>query len=148
VKQAGVSGLVSSIRGAITRAKATVGGLVAQAHANVTTNVAAIATGDIAVVVNQRWRLIWALAVMLWIFLEGMGLGSSTPGETLSDVVRGDVRFDPIGRFPLLVIWCWLSWHWIIAPRAYSPSPTWRDVVAASVGLAWAITEQLLGYAG
>jgi hypothetical protein len=90
------------------------------------------------------WGLIWTLVALLIVLLEGIALGRpATAGDTLSDAVRGAVRFDPVGRFVFLPLWCWLTWHWVLRPRAIA-GESWRDALAIAVGLAWAAIEAWL----
>ena len=88
----------------------------------------------------RRWGFYWALVGMLMLGLEGYTLGLHETAATLSANMRA-VRFDPIGRFILLPLWCWLTVHWILAPKWLGARPDWRSLVAIGVGLAWATWE-------
>jgi hypothetical protein len=90
---------------------------------------------------DAHWSLIWALVGVIIIALEFYGLGADQAPWTLSATVRL-VRFDPIGRFVLLPLWCWLTLHLLIAPKWAGTHPTgWRDAIALAIGVAWAVWE-------
>jgi hypothetical protein len=87
-----------------------------------------------------HWGMVWMFVGLLMTVIEGYTLGLNNSAATLSANMRM-VRFDPIGRFILLPLWCWLTLHWIMAPQWLGVRPDWRSLVALGVGLAWAIVE-------
>lgn len=84
--------------------------------------------------------LLWSCVGMLVVFLEAFALGSPRQGDTLSEVIRNAVRFDSLGRFVLLPLWCWLTWHWMLRPRG-NMGEGWQDCAALGVGVLWAVCE-------
>lgn len=88
---------------------------------------------------SPGWPTIWFLVCVVVVLLEGVALGRPEAGDTLSEIVR-TFRFDGAGRVVLLPLWSWLTWHWIMRP-ASMPMFSWRDGVAITVGLAWALLE-------
>lgn len=91
---------------------------------------------------TANWPLVWTLWLVLGALLEGIALGEPQNGDTLSEVVRA-VRYDPIGRFVVLPLWVWLTYHWVIK-RSGTKLFTWHDAVAIAVGLTIALLEALL----
>jgi hypothetical protein len=89
--------------------------------------------------VRLNWAFVWLLVGLLIAFLEGIAVGRPAPGDTLSETLRGDVRFDMLGRFVFLGLWSWLTWHWALRPKGYGKG--WADVMALCIGLAWASYE-------
>jgi hypothetical protein len=63
-----------------------------------------------------HWGMVWMFVGLLMTVIEGYTLGLNNSAATLSANMRM-VRFDPIGRFILLPLWCWLTLHWIMAPQ-------------------------------
>jgi hypothetical protein len=90
---------------------------------------------------TQGFALIWALLFAVILLLEGYTLGTHG-GETLSAVVRAQLQH-PIGRFVFYPLWAWLTWHWFLAP---SRQPTWRDLIACTIGAAAALFVTLRGW--
>jgi hypothetical protein len=89
---------------------------------------------------TSTWPMIWMLVFMALLILEGVAIGRAESGDTLSEIVRNDVRFDLVGRFIFLPIWTWLTWHWVLRPQG-DISVGWRDLVALLIGLVWAYVE-------
>lgn len=85
----------------------------------------------------------WSLIGMLILLVEGYTVGTPQPGDTLSETIRDAVRFDTIGRFILLPLWCWLSWHWLLRPQRML-GESWIDILAVLIGVGWAVAETLL----
>lgn len=83
--------------------------------------------------------VLWAAIVMLLILVEGITVGTARQGDTLSEVVYV-VRHDALGRWLVLTVWCWLSWHWMLRP-ASDRTISWVDAAAILCGLAWAAWE-------
>jgi hypothetical protein len=86
------------------------------------------------------WPLIWTLLGFALLLLEGIALGSKQTGDTLSEAIRQHVRFDPVGRFLILPLWFWLTWHWVIRVDRFAAFGV-RDVLAIGLGLAYAVLE-------
>lgn len=86
---------------------------------------------------TANWPLVWALWATLGAFLEGIALGEPQLGDTMSEVVR-NVVYDPLGRFVMLPLWAWLTYHWMLKPPGESLFD-WRDVVALAMGLGFAV---------
>jgi len=87
-----------------------------------------------------HYGFLWALVGLVIVALECYTLGLNQSAATLSSTMRM-IRFDPVGRFILLPLWCWLSLHWIVAPQWLGTRPDWRSFIAIGVGLAWALWE-------
>lgn len=87
-----------------------------------------------------NFPFIWALFGIGIVAVECYTLGMNQSAATLSATMRM-IRFDPIGRFVLLPLWCWLTLHWLIAPKWLGVRPDWRSLVAIGVGLVWAVLE-------
>lgn len=85
--------------------------------------------------------LVWVLLLTAIVLLEGIALGRPADGDTLSEVLK-IARWDGVGRFVLLPLWTWLSWHWMLRPES-SVGLHWADAVAVAVGLVWALAETL-----
>jgi hypothetical protein len=90
----------------------------------------------------MRYPLLWSILFMIMLLVEGIALGSPTKGDTLSEQVWFYIRDDSIGRFVILMVWTWLTYHWfLMAPNAPRHDLSWRDAVAAGVGFVWALLE-------
>jgi hypothetical protein len=87
---------------------------------------------------NIHWPLLWAFLFFILVVVEGIALGSGHSEYTLSYTVRL-VRFDPIGRFIFLPLWCWLTVHFLIAPKWVGTRFDWRNLVGLLLGLMLAI---------
>jgi len=87
-----------------------------------------------------HYGFLWALVGLGIVALECYTLGLNQSAATLSATMRM-IRFDPVGRFVLLPLWCWLSLHWILAPQWLGVRPDWRSLVALAVGFLWAVWE-------
>jgi hypothetical protein len=87
----------------------------------------------------SSWKVLWAILALLAVFLEGVALGRPETGDTLTETVRV-LRYDPVARYPLVVLWVWLTWHFMIRPQS-TTSFSWRDLVAVAIGVLVAIAE-------
>lgn len=87
-----------------------------------------------------HWPLVWALVIVLLVAIECVALGTGHSEYTFSYTVRL-VRFDPVGRFVVLPLWCWLSVHFVIAPRWVGTHPEWRNWLGLAIGVALAVWE-------
>lgn len=84
----------------------------------------------------------WLVLLVTVVLFEGLMIGSG--GPSISFEWRR-IRYDVVGRFVALVLWCWLTWHLMLRPQAMAiPVLTWRDAVAVAIGLTWAIAEARL----
>lgn len=87
------------------------------------------------------WAIIWGAVVCLILLAEGVSLGTGHAEYTFSHFVR-TIRFNEFGRYLFLPLWCWLTLHFVIAPRWAGTHPTgWRDALAILAGLLWAYWE-------
>lgn len=77
---------------------------------------------------SLHWGIVWAFVGFLIIAIECYALGSGHSEYTLSHFLRL-IRFDPIGRFVLIVLWIWLTFHVFFNPRWLGTSPGWRDLL-------------------
>ncbi len=75
-----------------------------------------------------NFPFVWALFGLGLVAVECYTLGMNQSAATLSATMRM-IRFDPIGRWILLPLWCWLSLHWITAPKWLGVRPDWRSLV-------------------
>ncbi len=89
---------------------------------------------------NLHWPLLWALLAVLVVAIECYALGTGHTEYTLSYAVRA-ARFDPIGRFVVLPLMCWLLVHFVIAPRWVGTAFDWRNAVGLGLGVAIAVLE-------
>ncbi len=87
-----------------------------------------------------HWPFAWALLFFAIVAVECFALGTGHAEYTLSYTVRL-VRFDPIGRFVVLILWSWLTVHFVIAPKWVGTHPEWRNLLAVAIGLSIAIWE-------
>jgi len=90
----------------------------------------------------SSWRMLWFLLALIAMLVEGIALGRPERGDSLSEAVRF-IRFDAVGRYVLIPLWVWLSWHWIVRPDG-AATFSWRDLVAIALGIAAAIAETSL----
>lgn len=88
---------------------------------------------------TANWPLVWTLVFMLVVLLEGIALGEPQAGDSLSEAVAL-LRWDAVGRWVMIPLWVWLTWHWMLRPRGMALF-TWRDVVALAIGTLLAALE-------
>lgn len=89
---------------------------------------------------SLHWPLLWALLFVLVVGVECVALGAGHSEYTLSYAVRL-ARFDPIGRFVVVPLMCWLLVHFIIAPKWVGTRFDWRNALGLGLGLVVAILE-------
>ena len=94
-------------------------------------------TTSTAIAVARVGWLVIGLSFIAW---ECYWLGKGIPEATFSYQIF-TIRFNPIGRFVILPVGCWLVLHLMMAPHWLVVSPDWRSLVALSVGIAWASWE-------
>lgn len=84
---------------------------------------------------------IWSALLVLFLWREFHVLRLHETWATFSYFVRV-VRFSLVGRFVILMTWCWLTEHFVLAPRWLGVEPNnWRTAVALGVGFGWALCE-------
>ena len=83
-------------------------------------------------------RPLWYALLALALFFEGYALGRPVRGDTISESIWL-VRDHALGRFLVLPLWCWLTYHLVLKGRG--PALGYQDVVAIAIGLAWAYAE-------
>jgi hypothetical protein len=88
---------------------------------------------------TPSWPFVWSLVALLIVFLEGVALGRPERGDSLSEAIWL-IRYDPVGRFVLLPLWCWLTCHFVLKRAGAKPFGT-GDVIGIAVGIAWAVLE-------
>lgn len=91
---------------------------------------------------NLHWPLVWALLFVLIVGVECLALGSGHSEYTLSYAVRM-ARFDPIGRFIVVPLMCWLLIHFVVAPKWVGTSFDWRNGLGLGLGVVIAVLETL-----
>lgn len=74
----------------------------------------------------------WVIWLVYFALLEGAALRSGLDKATLSAMVR-TLRFETFGRPAILILWCWLTVHWILRPK-WNTGIGWRDGVGMVVG--------------
>jgi hypothetical protein len=89
-----------------------------------------------------HWPFLWALLFFAIVAVECLALGSGHSEYTLSYTVRL-IRFDPIGRFIVVPLMCWLLVHFVIAPRWVGTAFDWRNALGLGLGLLVAILETI-----
>ena len=90
---------------------------------------------------TRSWNVLWMLLAFVGVLFEGIALGRPELGDTLTESVRL-LRFDPVGRFVVLPLWVWLTWHWILRPSDVAQF-TWRDLAVLALGTAIALLDSL-----
>ena len=84
---------------------------------------------------GARATRVWGGLLALVLLVEAYTLATSARGDTLSEAVRAAL-LHPVGRFLFVPLWCWLTWHWFLAPAV---TPTWRDLIVVAIGFALAL---------
>lgn len=87
-------------------------------------------------------RVVWLMICLALVAWECYWLGRGVTQATLSYQMRL-IRFDAVGRWLVLPLWCWLTLHFITAPKWLGVRPDWRSLVALAIGLAWAAWETM-----
>jgi hypothetical protein len=91
---------------------------------------------------SLHYPMLWAFLFVLVAAIECYALGTGHSEYTLSYAVRL-ARFDPIGRFVVVPLMCWLLVHFIIAPKWVGTHFDWRNAVGLGLGVVIAVLETI-----